>query len=434
MLPEVRDIELDNGFRALLVERHNLPVVASTLWYQVGSRDERTGETGLSHFLEHMMFKGTERYAKGEIDQLTSVLGGSNNAFTSQDVTAYYFALAADRWETALEIEASRMTGCLLEPTEFEAEKSVVLEELAMGEDDPWHALYHAIEGTTFAVHPYHHPIIGWREDLERLQVGGMRSYYERNYGPNRAFLVAVGDFDMKSTEARIRELFGPVPRSAEERAPVLAEPAQRGERRVVERFPVKGDIVRLAICFQTCRMGERDDFVLDIMSHVLGGSKTSRLYRRLVLEEQIATGVWVSNEVRLDPGLFSISIELREGESPERAETMVREELEQIQARGATAVELRRARTQLRSAYLFEEETVLDVALRLGRFESVSQRGYRVLDDALEQYASVTSAELKRVARAYFAEDRWNVAWLLPEGRKQPRPATAAPRSKRTR
>ena len=137
ILPAVHEVRLDNGFRALLVERHSLPVVASTIWYRVGSKDERTGETGLSHFLEHMMFKGTDRYAKGEIDQLTSLMGGSNNAFTDNDVTGYYFSLASDRWETALEIEANRMRGCVLDEEEFLAEKNVVLEELAMGEDDP---------------------------------------------------------------------------------------------------------------------------------------------------------------------------------------------------------------------------------------------------------------------------------------------------------
>ena len=143
MLPKLKELELSNGFRALLVERHTLPIVCSMVWYRVGSRDERSGETGLSHFLEHMMFKGTNTFGKGVIDQLTGKMGGSNNAFTDNDVTSYYFSLASDRWEKALEIEASRMADCLLDEREFSSEKSVVLEELAMGEDDPWSSLYH---------------------------------------------------------------------------------------------------------------------------------------------------------------------------------------------------------------------------------------------------------------------------------------------------
>ena len=222
MLPNVHEVSLANGFRALLVERRALPVVASTIWYTVGSRDERTAETGLSHFLEHMMFKGTDRYGKGEIDLATSLMGGSNNAFTDHDLTAYYFSLAADRWKTALEIEASRMRGCLLDEPEFVAEKSVVLEELAMGEDDPWNSLHQATEAMVFQVHSYHHPIIGWKADLERLKVEGMRDYYRRNYGPDRAFLVVVGDIDIAKTETRIRELFEGIEPTGVARASVL--------------------------------------------------------------------------------------------------------------------------------------------------------------------------------------------------------------------
>ena len=419
MLPDVHEVELDNGFRALLVARGSLPVVASTLWYQVGSRDERTGETGLSHFLEHMMFKGTERYAKGEIDLLTSKMGGSNNAFTSHDVTSYYFALASDRWETALEIEASRMTGCTLDHAEFEAEKSVVLEELAMGEDDPWHALYQTMEGMAYQVHPYHHPVIGWRQDLERLEVDTMRSYYRRHYGPNRSFLVAVGDLDVHRTEERVRELFGPLP-AAEARPPVLGEPRRPGERRATQSHPGAGDIARGAYSYPTCRMGEPDDFVLDIVSHVLGGSKTSRLFKRLVLEEQIATNVWVINEVRLDPGLFTIGFELRPGREPAEAEAVLEEEIDLLARRGATAKELSRVRTQLRSSYLFEEETVLDVAMRLGRFEATTDQGYRLLADVLPRYAAVTSADVKRVVRAYLSPQSRHVVWVVPDESKK--------------
>ncbi len=181
---DVREVRLDNGFRALLVERRGLPLVASMICYSTGSRDERTGETGLSHFLEHMMFKGTRRYAKGEIDAITGKLGGSNNAFTDHDWTAYYFNLASDRWETALEIEADRMVDCLLDPAEFEAEKSVVLEELAMGEDDPWTTLWHAGESLAFDVHPYRHPVIGYRQDLERATPERMREYLPAQLRP----------------------------------------------------------------------------------------------------------------------------------------------------------------------------------------------------------------------------------------------------------
>ena len=432
----IHEFRLDNGFHALLVPRRALPVVATTLWYQVGSRDERTGETGLSHFLEHMMFKGTDRYAKGQIDLQTAKLGGSNNAYTSADVTAYYFSLASDRWTTALEIEANRMQNCLLDDAEFAAEKNVVLEELAMGEDEPWHQLYHAIDGLVYQVHPYHHPVIGWREDLERLGVDRMRDYYRRHYGPNRALLVAVGDFDAVAAEARVRELFTPLSPSAVTRDEVLVEPPQKGERRAVIRFP--GELTRVALAARTCRMGEDDDFALDVVSTILGGGKSSRLYLRLVLGDRAASSISANNETRRDPGMFYVTAELIPGHAPERVEAAIREEIERLADVGPTRAELERARTQLRSGFLFGQETVLDVALRLGRFETMAVGGHRLIDTVLERYDRVDAAEVRNVIRKYLRDDTWNVVWSLPEvpkAARSNRPTRAKkPRAKKTR
>ncbi len=424
MIPEVHEVELSNGFRAFLVPRRGLPIAASVLYYRVGSRDERSGETGVSHFLEHMMFKGTSRYAKGEIDAITSRLGGSNNAQTDQDSTAYFFALAADRWETALEIEANRMTDCLFDPEEFAAEKSVVLEELAMGQDDPWRSLFEATESLAYRVHPYHNPIIGWREDLERLAPQGMRSYYQRHYGPNRSFLVVAGDIDLDATSRRIESLFGSLPRVAERDAP-LTEPPHAGERRGTIRAP--GGITRIAMAAPVCRMGERDDFVLDILGHVLGTGRNSRLHRRLILDEEIATHVSIANEPRFDPGMFWILLELRPGADPERAEALVREEVDKVLHDGVTAAELKRSRIQLRSGFLFEGETVLDTAMKIGRFEAAAQGGYRLLDSVLELYDEVDRREVREVAVRWLRPDAWTVMWSLPEGMTGLRPSASA-------
>lgn len=423
MLPDVDVVELGNGFRALLVERGPLPVVASVLWYQIGSRDERTGETGLSHFLEHMMFKGTDKFGKGQIDQQTSKMGGSNNAFTDTDSTAYYFSLAADRWETALEIEASRMRDCLLDPAEFQSEKSVVLEELAMGEDEPWRPLYQAVESLMFQAHPYHHPVIGYREELERLTVDQMRSYYQRHYGPNRACLTIVGAIDRRRTRKRIEQLFGKKPRVAD-RAVAIGEPAPNGERRVVLKTP--HSVARMCIGFPTCRMGERDDYALDLLAHDLGNSKNSRLYRRLVVKDRLVTDVSVMNEVRQDPGGFFIMCELHPGAAPERVERAIREEVAAMIDEGVGARDLRRIQTQIESSFLFQDETVLDLAMKLARFEAGTPGGYRTLADVLPTYASMKKKELKAVAARYFDFDRATVAWALPAS---PPATPAAPR-----
>jgi zinc protease len=410
---DVHELQLDNGFRALLLERRGLPVVASMVWYRVGSRDEHTAETGLSHFLEHMMFKGTDRFAKGEIDLLTSKMGGSNNAFTDTDVTAYHFSLAADRWHTALEIEANRMRQCRLDSAEFEAEKRVVLEELAMGEDHPWNGLAHAMGSLVYQVHPYHHPVIGWKGDLEQLRPERMRAYYDRHYGPNRAFLVAVGDFDAVATASRVRELFGDLPASAAEREAVLAEPPQAGERRAVIRFP--GNLTRMAFAVRSCRVAEDDDFSLDVLATIAGNGRTSRLFQRLVEREQLATAVMTHNETRLDPGLFWIGVELRPGASADRAEALVRQELARLAETGPTAAELMRAKVQLRAAFQFEEETVLDLATKLGQFEAMAPQGFRLAETVLERYATVDRRRVQEALQRYFGRDSWNVVWSLP-------------------
>lgn len=436
MLPDVEIVELENGFRALLVARGPLPVVASLLWYRIGARDEKTGETGVSHFLEHMMFKGTDRYPKGQIDLLTSKMGGSNNAFTDNDSTAYYFAMAADRWETALEIEASRMRECLLDPREFASEKNVVLEELAMGEDDPWRPLYQATESLIYQVHPYHHPVIGWRQDLERLSVQQMRDYYTRHYGPNRAFLVVVGAIDKARTAARIRELFGSLPRVAE-RAEPIREPAPAGERRACLRTP--HSVTRLCIGFPTCRMGERDDYALDVIAHDLGNSKNSRLYRRLVLKEELVTEVSVMNETRQDPGAIFLLFELREGASPARVEAIVREEIGRQIEEGVGKKDLERIRAQIRSSFLLQDEAVLDLAMKLARFEAGTPDGFRTLANVLPTYDSLTQKELREAAAKYLDFDRAAIVTAVPAAAKAPSrkgrtPARKAERARRKR
>ena len=431
MLPDVDVVELDNGFRAILVERGPLPVVASVLWYQVGSRDECTGETGVSHFLEHMMFKGTDKFGKGQIDLQTSKMGGSNNAFTDTDSTAYYFSMAADRWETVLEIEASRMRGCLLDPVEFKSEKSVVLEELAMGEDEPWRPLYQAAESLMYQTHPYHHPVIGYKEELERLAPEGMRAYYERHYGPNRACLTVVGAINKKRTRARIKELFGSIP-PVEERKIAICEPEPPGERRATLRTP--HSVSRLCLAFPTCRMGERDDYALDLIAHDLGNSKNSRLYRRLVVKDQLVSYVSVMNETRQDPGGFYVLCELHPGVDTHKVEKAIVEEIAALTREGVAERDIKRIRTQIRSSFLFQDETALDMAMKLARFEAGTENGYRTLETVLPTYDSLKRAELRQIAAKYLQLDRASIVWAVPAEKAEPAARKAkATKSKKT-
>ncbi|PIE24663.1 MAG: peptidase M16 [Planctomycetota bacterium] len=414
LLREVHRKTLKNGLRVLLVESHVLPVVSHWLWYTVGSRDERSGETGVSHFLEHMMFKGTDRYPKGSIDTLTARLGGSNNAMTSYDYTTYYFNLKSDRWTEALEIEASRMQHCLLDGAEFEAEKKVVLEELMRGKDEPWSPLWEAVSSMAYLVHPYHHPIIGWREELERMPVETMRSYYERHYAPDRGILVVVGDIQHEQAMGEIEARLGDIPASGCEREPVLAEPPQQGERRITVRFP--GKVSRLAMAWPTCKQGERDDTTLDLLSTVLSTGKSSRLYRGLVKGKEIASWAAAYNETRLDPGLFWMVAEAKPGGSEEELEAALLAELKRIQQEGPSEAELERAKKQILSSFYFDLETVSEQAHKIGRLEATCEGGYEALLRYPAELQSLGAEDVRELACKYLIEDHRCTGWSLPK------------------
>src|SRR3954468_8759576 len=226
---DLRRTVLDNGLVVLTKELHTSPIVTSMIWYRVGSRNEESGHTGKSHFLEHMLFKGTDRFKKGQIDLITLKNGGGNNAFTSHDFTAYYFNFASDRWEVSLEIEADRMVNCAFEPDEFEAEKKVVIEELKTGLDSPWGLLHQEEEAVAFKVHPYRNPIVGWLQDVERATAEEQQNYYRRFYHPNNAVLVLVGDFETDRVLEKVSTVFASVPAGPSAPVMKLSEPEQNG-------------------------------------------------------------------------------------------------------------------------------------------------------------------------------------------------------------
>src|SRR5579884_1852533 len=265
---DVRKTVLDNGLVVLTKELHTSPIVTSMIWYRVGSRNESMGQTGKSHFLEHMLFKGTERFKKGEIDLLTLKNGGGNNAFTSHDFTAYYFNFASDRWDIALEIEADRMVSCAFDPEEFEAEKKVVIEELKTGLDSPWGLLLQEEEAAAFKVHPYRNPIVGWLQDVERATVEEQQAYYHRYYHPNNATLVLAGDFDTEQVLAKVFRAFGSIPAGPPAPKMVLEEPSQRGERRLVVRWRSK--VPRLAIAYHAPQIAHPDSYALQVLGVLL--------------------------------------------------------------------------------------------------------------------------------------------------------------------
>src|SRR2546428_9258725 len=281
---DVRRTVLENGLVVLTKEVHTSPIVTSMIWYRVGSRNEELGQTGKSHFLEHMLFKGTERFKKGEIDLITLKNGGGNNAFTSHDFTAYYFNFASDRWDVALEIESDRMVNCAFDPEEFEAEKKVVIEELKTGLDSPWGLLLQEQEAAAFKVHPYRNPIVGWLQDVERATVEEQQAYYRRYYHPNNAILVLAGDFDTEEVLTKVVRAFGSIPAGPAGPSMLLQEASQRGERRLIVRWRSK--VPRLAVAYHTPPIAQPDSYALQVLAVIFSEGKASRVYPLLVESE----------------------------------------------------------------------------------------------------------------------------------------------------
>ena len=412
----VTEHRLKNGLRVLVAERHLDPIVAVILWYGVGSRDEREHEAGASHFLEHMMFKGSASFGKGEVDRLTTLLGGTNNAFTTADHTAYWFEFTSDRWETALQIEADRMRGLLLDPAEFEAEKAVVLEELAMGEDDPWRTLTREVQLALFPRHPYRRPVIGFADTLRAMGVEDMRDFYRRHYRPDNATLVICGDVEREKALKLVRKHLGGLEPGGEaddegaERAELpVDEP--RGERRL--RMTWDDRARRLCMAWPTVRVGSDDDFALDLVSTVLTGGRMARLYRRLVLGDALATSISAHNDTHVDPGGFWVYAEAAQGVELAELEAAVDRELQLLADELVPAAELKRAKRILRASEAYENESVSDLAEELGEF-AVDARWELALD-TLEHVERVTARELRDCVRRLLGRERRVVGWCEP-------------------
>src|SRR5262245_55236394 len=410
---DVRRTVLRNGLVVLTKEVHTSPIVTSMIWYRVGSRNEELGHTGKSHVLEHMLFKGTERFKKGEIDLLTLKNGGGNNAFTSHDFTAYYFNFASDRWHVALDIEADRMVNCTFEPEEFEAEKKVVIEELKTSLDSQWGLLIQETDATAFKIHPYRNPIVGWLQDVERASAEEQQAYYRRFYHPNNAVLVQVEDFDSNAVIERVHQVFSSTPSGPDPGPMSLMEPKQRGERRLVVRWRSK--IPRLAIAYHAPQIGHPDTYALHVLGVILSEGKASRLYQRMVEREQAVTFVSAEYGESKDPTLFHIRAEARGNHSVDAIEASIYDELKEIATNGVTPQEIDRAKHQIEAHFILSRERTLDQAILLGQIETLSGLDY--IDSYLQRIDAVNAADVADVCRRYLNENSRTVGQLLSDG-----------------
>ena len=405
---------LDNGLRVLLLEDARSPIVSFQTWYRVGSRDEHRGATGIAHFLEHLMFKGTPTHGARQFARLVEENGGQDNAFTSQDVTSYYVNIAADKVDLVIDLEADRMQNLLLDAKEIGSEREVVIEERrTRTEDDPGGFLGEEVSSIAFKAHAYGAPIIGWMEDIKRITPEEIRAFYKTYYVPNNALVVAVGAFKANELLEKIKRRFGRIPRGKVP-PPVLAiEPPQNGERRVTVTKQAQLPIVYLA--WHVPNQKSDDAAALELLSTILAGGRASRLYRDLVYQRQLALEAGGDySYFSIDPNLFWFWATPMPGQTPEKLEAELIAHMERLKTEPVTDEELARAKNQMEAAFVYQEDSIHQRASMLARFELIG--GFALKESFVAKIRAVTAADLTRVARTWFGPDKKSVGVLLPK------------------
>lgn len=414
---KVKEVILDNGLKVLLLENHKSPAVTFQVWYRVGSRNEVDGKTGLAHFLEHMLFKGTDKIGPEEYDRIIMRNGGRSNAFTMNDATVYFATMSRDKIGIEIELEADRMVNARLDDTYFTPEKKVVKEERRLRvEDRPNAALDEATSAITFTVHPYRRPIVGWMNDVENMTLEDLRAFYRTYYSPNNAFIVVAGDFNTEEILAKIKNTFGKLPRGPEPPRIKLKEPPQQGERRL--ELKKEAELPLIIMNYHAPNVGDPDGYALDLLQLILSSGRTSRLFRELVYEQRIARSADAGyDRIAIDPSTFSVSAQAMPGKKPADLESAIDKLLQQIRTELVTPKELEKAKNQVEAGFVFAQDSNFGQAMRVGLYELTG--GWREMNKYIQGIRKVTREDIRRVAQKYLNPDQRTVGTLIPQGRR---------------
>ena len=418
-------VTLDNGLTVVLKEMHHAPVASFMVWYRVGSRNEVPGITGASHWVEHMMFKGTEKFAGSELDRIISRVGGQWNAFTWLDYTAYYETLPSSEIELGLQIESDRMQNLLMTAEDVASERTVILSERGMYENGPRFVLNEELTAVAFRVHPYHHEIIGDEVDLRSMTRDDLYTHYRSHYRPNNAIAVAVGDFDTDKMLAKINTYFGQLGNGANNSQQPIhrQEPPQRGERRVVVNGP--GDTPYLTVAYRAPAASDPDYFAFTLLNAAFtGGSslgmfggggtnRTSRIYKALV-DSEIAVAAGGGLSPTIDPFLYAINVVVGNGRSLSEAENALDAELARLEQNPITPAELAKALKRAKAQFVMAGESITGQAQLLGAAEATTG-DYGWYETVLDKLDAVTLDDLERVRQKYLRKQNRTVGWYQP-------------------
>ena len=409
---------LDNGLKVVFLEDHSTPIVHLQIWYHVGSKNERAGRTGFAHFFEHMMFKGSKNVAPEGHPSYISSVGGQSNAYTTEDATVFWETVPAQYLPLVLWLEADRMASLKIDENAFKTEREVVKEERRMRiENQPYGRLQEIIADQAFTVHPYKHPVIGSMQDLDAASVNDVRDFWQTYYVPNNATAVLVGDFDSKEALRLVTQYLGRVPKS--DRAvprEIPKEPAQTKEKRVTLTgdWPLPAVVVAHHITFD----GHPDSYPLHIASKILSDGQSSRIYRRLVYEKQIALAAFGGGNIIEDPNLFFAVAIVQPGHTTDEAADALIEELDRLRTEPVSQAELQQAKNQFARDYILSRETDQQKAEQLGH-AVVIHNDIRTADGEFDIFQNTTPADVQRVARTYFTPENRLVLTVLPKGSK---------------
>jgi zinc protease len=431
----IREYRLANNLKALLVENHVAPVATVCVLYRVGSRNEAVGYTGSTHLLEHMMFKGTPTFNKDRNTQIAATLqkiGADFNATTWYDRTNYFETVPSDQLELAIRLEADRMRNSFIADADRQSEMTVVRNELERGQNEPLMVLDEAVYATAFREHPYHHPTIGWRADVENVPTARLKAFYDTFYHPNNATVIVVGDFERAPTLRLIDEHFGAFPATKEAIPEVYTdEPPQQGERRLTIKRA--GELALVQIAFHTPAVlgqtgvlsnaalaaraanppAENDIYPLVVLSALLSNGVTSRLYQALV-ETELAVTINSNCDQFRDPGLFNVYATVSPGVAPAEVEAAILNVLERVGTVDAPAPEVEKAKQQIMAQVAYNRDGTSDIASQMSEAEAVAD--WRFYKDYAANIARVTPVDVQRVARTYFTEDNRTVGYFIPK------------------
>lgn len=415
---DTHEYTLPNGLKLIVREDHRAPVVTSQVWYKIGANYEHDGITGVSHALEHMMFKGTHDHPAGEFSRIIAANGGRENAFTGRDYTAYFQELEKSRLPVSFELEADRMRNLLLPPAEFAKEIKVVMEERRLRtEDDPQSQTYEQFLATAFLSSPNRIPVIGWMDDLRNLHVEDVRDWYKLWYAPNNATLVVAGDVQPDAVFALAKRYFGPL--KAETLPPIKPrnELPQLGQRRILVKVPAQLPYLIMGYKTPVLRTASAptEAYALEVLSGILDGGESARLSSRLVRGTQVAAQVDAGYDLyeRLD-GLFLLDGVPAQGHTVADLEKALRTEVQQLRDAPVSTAELERVKAQVVANAVYQRDSVFNQAMQIGRVETVGL-DWRVLDEYPQRIRAVTAAQVQQVARKYLVDDGLTVAELSP-------------------